>query len=159
MIRPAAVPGLRAFPLRPSDRGDAAAALSTAAQARRTLAGAVPGGGFWTMPHGRSCILVCWRQNLARATALRLQAAPVGIKLAACNPEPRPPADLLGNLVDLPATTPAGLRAKAAAILAAEDAATFCDGRDDAWQLAASVLHDAANLPDPGTPLRHAPRG
>ncbi len=68
-----AVPGLRVMhPVRVSARGDAAAALSTAAQARRTLAGQIPGGGFWTMPHGRAVILACWRQNLERAARLRL---------------------------------------------------------------------------------------
>ena len=72
MIAPVAVPGLRMRPVRVSARGDAAAALAVAGQARRTLAGQLPGGGFWTMPSGRTVILACWRQNLASARRLRL---------------------------------------------------------------------------------------
>ena len=74
MIRASAVPGLRMRPVRVSARGDAAAALAVAGQARRTLAGQIPGGGFWTMPSGRSVILACWRQNIERARRLRLGA-------------------------------------------------------------------------------------
>ena len=71
MIVSCAVPGLRMHPVRVSARGDAAAALAVAGQARRTLAGQLPGGGFWTMPSGRSFILACWRQNIERARRLR----------------------------------------------------------------------------------------
>ncbi len=71
MIAPVAVPGLRMRPVRVSARGDAAAALCAAAHARLKLAGQAR-GGFWAAPHGRNVILVCHRQNLARAKALRL---------------------------------------------------------------------------------------
>ena len=60
-------------------------------------------------------------------------------------PGSRHPDDVLGRLHDIPATTPEGLRAKAAAILAAEDAGCYgADLRDDASQLIESVLKDVA---------------
>jgi hypothetical protein len=48
-----------------------AEALAVAARARLTLAGKMPGAGFWIMPHGRSFVLDCWRQNIERARRLR----------------------------------------------------------------------------------------
>lgn len=58
-----------------SKAGQIAQALSVAARARLTLAGELPGGGFWTMPQGRDFVLACWRQNVARARRLRLSEA------------------------------------------------------------------------------------
>ena len=54
------------------------------------------------------------------------------------------PGDVVGQLRVLRATTPEGLKAKAAAIMALENAATYCDCRNDAAQLWASVVEDAA---------------
>ena len=56
-----------------------------------------------------------------------------------------PAADPMRQLLVLPATTPEGLRAKAAAVLALHDAGDYSDGdRTDQWQIMASVLRDAA---------------
>jgi hypothetical protein len=66
--------------------------------------------------------------------------------------------DRTGNLPSLPgiypdypaqpltlrATTPEGIRAKAAAIIAMDEAATYCDGCDDSYVLCLSLLRDAA---------------
>ena len=46
-------------------------ALAVAAQARLTLSGKLHPGGFWTMPAGRSFVVACWQQNMARARRLR----------------------------------------------------------------------------------------
>ena len=54
--------------------------------------------------------------------------------------------DLPARLLTLPATTPDGLQAKAAAILAMDDAATYCDLRDDSYALCLSLVRDAAGL-------------
>lgn len=54
-------------------------------------------------------------------------------------------ADPVRMLLDLPATTPEGLRAKAAAVLALHDAGDYSDrDRADHWQIVAAVLRDAA---------------
>lgn len=58
--------------------------------------------------------------------------------------KPRDPADLPARLHDLPATTPEGRAAKAAAILALDDAAAYCDSRDDICQLYMALAHDVA---------------
>lgn len=60
--------------------------------------------------------------------------------------KPRDPADLPARLHDLPATTLEGRAAKAAAILALDDAAAYCDSRDDICQLYASILRDVAGV-------------
>lgn len=57
-----------------------------------------------------------------------------------------PALDVPAELLRLYATTPDGLRAKAAAVLALEDAAAYCDARDDSWDLHMSVVRDAAAL-------------
>ena len=58
---------------------------------------------------------------------------------------PRLPDDLPGQLLDFHPVTPEGIRAKAAAVLAMEDAACYgADARDDACALYHSVLVDAA---------------
>ena len=54
------------------------------------------------------------------------------------------PGDVVGQLRTLRATTPDGLKAKAGAILALNNAATYCDCRNDAAQLWASIVEDAA---------------
>jgi len=58
--------------------------------------------------------------------------------------KPRDPADLPARLHDLPATTPEGREAKAAAILALDDAAGYCDSRDDICQLYMAMARDVA---------------
>ncbi|MGI4941841.1 MAG: hypothetical protein ACRYHQ_14985 [Janthinobacterium lividum] len=69
-----------------------------------------------------------------------------GVRLAvfADGRKPRDPADIPGRLHDLPANTPDGRVAKAAAILALDDAAAYCDSRDDICQLYALMLRDVA---------------
>ncbi len=54
------------------------------------------------------------------------------------------PHDLPGQLRHLRATTPEGIAAKAAAILALDDAGAWTDLRDDSYQLNRSLLEDAA---------------
>ena len=77
--------------------------------------------------------------------------------------ESRDPADLPGRLVDQPATTPAGLQAKAAAVLAIDEAASYLtDCRNDSAELWASVIRDAAGsahrpLGADAIPLRPVP--
>ncbi|MGI4796951.1 MAG: hypothetical protein ACRYG8_23445 [Janthinobacterium lividum] len=58
--------------------------------------------------------------------------------------KPRDPVDLPARLHDLPATTPEGRAAKAAAILALDEAAAYCDSRDDICQLYMALAHDVA---------------
>ena len=59
--------------------------------------------------------------------------------------EGRDPADLPARLVDLPATTPEGLRAKAAAILAIDESASYLtDCRNDSMELSLSLIRDVA---------------
>ncbi len=54
-------------------------------------------------------------------------------------------ADPVRMLLDLPATTPEGLRAKAAAVLALDDAGDYSDrDRADQWQLVAALLREVA---------------
>ena len=61
---------------------------------------------------------------------------------------PRHPDDLPGALIDFHPTTAEGIRAKAAAILAMEDAGCYGgDLRDDSCALTSSVLVDMAGLP------------
>jgi hypothetical protein len=55
-----------------------------------------------------------------------------------------PGGDLPGQLCMLQATTPAGLQAKGAAILALDDVAAYCDDRPDYAQLADSLVQDVA---------------
>ena len=56
-----------------------------------------------------------------------------------------PAADPVRTLLDLPATTPEGLQAKAAAILALHDAGDYSDrDRADQWQLVAALLREVA---------------
>jgi hypothetical protein len=58
---------------------------------------------------------------------------------------PRHPDDLPGQLLDFRPVTVEGMRAKAAAVLAMDDAACYgADARDDACELYQSVLVDAA---------------
>ena len=58
---------------------------------------------------------------------------------------PRLPDDLPGQLLDFHPVTPEGVRAKAAAVLAMEDAACYgADARNDACEMYQSVLVDAA---------------
>jgi hypothetical protein len=58
---------------------------------------------------------------------------------------PRHPDDLPGQLLDFRPVTVEGMRAKAAAVLAMDDAACYgADGRDDASAFYHSVLVDAA---------------
>ena len=58
---------------------------------------------------------------------------------------PRHPDDLPGRLLDFRPVTIEGMRAKAAAVLAIEDAGCYgADARDDAWEMNTSVLVDAA---------------
>ena len=54
-------------------------------------------------------------------------------------------ADPVRMLLDLPATTPEGLQAKAAAVLALDDAGGYsgCD-RSDHWQFVMALVRDAA---------------
>ena len=54
--------------------------------------------------------------------------------------------DVPALLLTHPATTPEGVRAKAAAILALDHAADYCDLRDDSFQLSLSLITDAAGL-------------
>ena len=56
-----------------------------------------------------------------------------------------PGADLVQSLLDLPATTPDGLQAKAAAVLALDDAGGYsgCD-RSDHWRFVMALVRDAA---------------
>ena len=56
----------------------------------------------------------------------------------------RDPADLPRRLLELRASTPEGLAAKAAAILALEDAGCWCELRDDSFDFTRSLLKDAA---------------
>ena len=65
-------------------------------------------------------------------------------------------ADPVRMLLVLPATTPEGLQAKAAAVLALDDAGGYsgCD-RSDHWQIVTAVLRDAAG--DAAMPLGDAP--
>ena len=66
-----------------------------------------------------------------------------GINIA--GDKPRHADDLPGRLLDHRPSTPEGIRAKAAAVLAMEDAACYgADCRDDAWEMFHSVLVDAA---------------
>ena len=54
-------------------------------------------------------------------------------------------ADPVRMLLDLPATTPEGLQAKAAAVLALHDAGDYSDrDRADQWQIVAGLLRDVA---------------
>ncbi len=58
---------------------------------------------------------------------------------------PRHPDDLPGCLLDFHPVTPEGIRAKAAAVLAIDDAACYgADARNDACEMYRSVLFDAA---------------
>jgi hypothetical protein len=52
--------------------------------------------------------------------------------------------DVPAQLLKLRATTREGLRAKAAAILAMEEACAYCDQRDDCYEFCLSLLRDAA---------------
>jgi hypothetical protein len=52
--------------------------------------------------------------------------------------------DYPAQLLTLRATTPEGIQTKAAAIIAMDEAATYCDGRDDSYQLCLSLLRNAA---------------
>ena len=52
--------------------------------------------------------------------------------------------DVPAMLLTSPATTREGLAAKAAAVLALDAAATYCDLRDDSLDLCMSVIRDAA---------------
>ena len=65
--------------------------------------------------------------------------------------------DLPAKLLAMPATTPEGVRAKAAAVLAIEDAAAYCDDRDDGRELILSVLRDLVGTAyrSPGAPKPH----
>ena len=68
-----------------------------------------------------------------------------GLNFTTWRREGRDPADMPGRLLDLPATTPAGLQAKAAAVLAIDEAASYLtDCRNDTAELWASVIRDAA---------------
>ena len=54
-------------------------------------------------------------------------------------------ADPVRMLLDLPATTPEGLQAKAAAVLALNDVGDYSDrDRADQWQIVAGLLRDVA---------------
>lgn len=54
-------------------------------------------------------------------------------------------ADPVRMLLDLPAATPEGLRAKAAAVLALHDVGDYSDrDRADQWQIVAALLRDVA---------------
>ena len=65
-------------------------------------------------------------------------------------------ADPVRMLLVLPATTPEGLQAKAAAALALDDAGNYSDGdRSDHWQIVTAMLRDAAG--DAAMPLGDAP--
>ncbi|MGI4945582.1 MAG: hypothetical protein ACRYHQ_34305 [Janthinobacterium lividum] len=68
----------------------------------------------------------------------------VALAVIAGGSKPRDPADLPARLHDLLATTPEGRAAKAAAILALDEAAAYCDCRDDICQLYATMLRDVA---------------
>ena len=66
----------------------------------------------------------------------------------ACLPDAQrlmPGTDPVRLLLDLPATTPDGLQAKAAAVLALDDAGGYsgCD-RSDHWQFVMTLVRDAA---------------
>ena len=52
--------------------------------------------------------------------------------------------DVPGMLLTHPAATLEGLQAKAAALLALDAAASYCDLRDDSYELTLSLLRDAA---------------
>ncbi len=83
-----------------------------------------------------------------------------GLRLSPWSREGRDPVDIPGRLVDLPATTSEGLRAKAAAVLALDEAANYLtDCRNDSAELWQSVIRDAAGsahrpLGADATPLR-----
>ena len=54
-------------------------------------------------------------------------------------------ADSVRMLLVLPATTPEGLQAKAAAVLALHDASDYSESnRDDHWQIVAALLREVA---------------
>ena len=56
-----------------------------------------------------------------------------------------PAADPVRSLLTLPATTPEGLQAKAAAVLALHDASDHSDrDRADQWQIVAALLREVA---------------
>ena len=88
-----------------------------------------------------------------------------GLCLSPWTSKGRNPADLPAQLVDLPATTPAGLQAKAAAVLALDEATGYLsDCRNDSAELWASVVRDAAGnayrpLGADATPSRSKPSG
>ena len=68
-----------------------------------------------------------------------------GVTISHWDPERRRPNDLPAKLLTLQATTPEGLQAKAAAILALDDAAGYqFDYRNDAIELWQSLGIDAA---------------
>ena len=54
--------------------------------------------------------------------------------------------DYPAKLLTLRATTPEGIQAKAAAIVAMDEASSYCDGRDDSYALCLSLLRDAASI-------------
>ena len=90
-----------------------------------------------------------------------------GLNFTTWRREGRDPADMPGRLLDLPATTAAGLQAKAAAVLAIDEAASYLtDCRNDSAELWQSVIRDAAssahrplgaNAAASSTPLRPVP--
>ena len=88
-----------------------------------------------------------------------------GLNFTTWRREGRDPADEPGCLLDLPATTPAGLQAKAAAVLAIDEAASYLtDCRNDSAELWQSVIRDAAGpahrpLGADAAPLRPVPPG
>jgi hypothetical protein len=71
------------------------------------------------------------------------------------------PTDLPGRLRTLRAITPEGLKAKARAVMALDNAASYCDCRNDAAQIWVSVIADAAGHDwqrvgeEASPPLRH----
>ena len=69
-----------------------------------------------------------------------------GVEISTWNDRPLHPYDVPGRLRFLRATTVAGKAAKAAAIIALDEAAAYTDCRDDYCQLAASLMQDVAGI-------------
>ncbi|MGI4797620.1 MAG: hypothetical protein ACRYG8_26960 [Janthinobacterium lividum] len=70
-----------------------------------------------------------------------------GIRIASSIFHKQPhPDDQPGQLLRLPATTPEGQAAKAAAILALDEVAGYCDLRDDSIEMMHSLLRDVAGI-------------
>ena len=67
-----------------------------------------------------------------------------GVYISASELNKRDPNDLPSRLHDFHPVTQEGLRAKAAAVVALDDAASYGDLRDDGWMLNLSLIRDAA---------------